>query len=140
MTRYIFGRIGGLLFALLVISIITFALMHAVPGGPFDEEKQPLPPAAKANVLRKYGLDKPVWEQYTLYMWNALHLDFGIPFSSPTETVIGLIARVWPATLELAAVTILVAYSLGLLLGILAALNQNSWLDYLVTTLATLGF
>lgn len=140
MARYILGRIGGLVFALIVISIITFSLMHAVPGGPFDEEKQPLPPAAKANILRKYGLDKPIWEQYALYMWNALHLDFGIPFQSPTETVLGLMARVWPATLQLAAVTILLAYSLGLALGIVAALNQNSWIDYLVTTLATLGF
>lgn len=140
MGQYILGRIGGLMFALFVVSIITFALMHAVPGGPFDEEKQPLPAAAKQNILRKYGLDKPIWEQYLRYVWSALHLDFGIPFQSPTETVTGLIARVWPATLQLAAVTILLAYSLGLLLGIIAALNQNSWLDNLVTTLATLGF
>lgn len=140
MGRYIFGRIAGLLFALVVVSVITFSLMHAVPGGPFDEEKQPLPAAAKANILRKYGLDKPVWEQYARYLWNILHLDFGIPFQSPTETVTGLIARVWPATLELAAVTILLSYSLGLALGIIAALRQNSWLDYLVTALATLGF
>lgn len=140
MGRYILGRVGGLLFALFVISVITFSLMHAVPGGPFDEEKQPLPAAAKANILRKYGLDKPIWEQYVRYVWNVLHLDFGIPFQSPTETVTGLIARVWPATLELAAVTILLSYSLGLTLGIIAALHQNSWLDYLVTALATLGF
>lgn len=140
MGRYILGRVGGLLFALFVISVITFSLMHAVPGGPFDEEKQPLPAAAKANILRKYGLDKPIWEQYVRYVWNVLHLDFGIPFQSPTETVTGLIARVWPATLQLAAVTILLSYSLGLTLGIIAALHQNSWVDYLVTALATLGF
>src|SRR4029077_11483475 len=109
------------------------------PGGPFDEEKQPLPPAAKANILRKYGLDKPIWEQYTLYVWNALHLDFGIPFQSPTETVTGLISRVWPATLQLAAFTIFLSFSVGLTLGTVAALNQNSWIDYLVTALATLG-
>ena len=88
----------------LIVSIITFSLMHAVPGGPFDETKQPLPPAAKANILRKYGLDKPVWQQYVRYMWAALHFDFGIPYQSPTETVQGLIARVWPATLQLAGV------------------------------------
>lgn len=140
MGRYILGRIGGLLFALLVVSLITFSLMHAVPGGPFDEEKQPLPPAAKQNILHKYGLDRPIWEQYVRYVWSALHLDFGIPFQSPTETVIGLIARVWPVTLQLAALTILLSYSLGLTLGIVAALNQNAWLDYLVTTVATLGF
>jgi ABC-type dipeptide/oligopeptide/nickel transport system permease component len=73
-------------------------------------------------------------------VWGVLHLDFGIPFQSPTETVPGLIARVWPATLQLAALTILLSYSLGILLGIVSALHQNSWIDYVVTTLATLGF
>ena len=123
-----------------MVSIITFSLMHSIPGGPFDEEKQPLPPAAKENILRKYGLDRPIWEQYLRYMWNAVRLDFGIPFQSPTETVTQLIARVWPVTLQLAGVVILLSYSLGLLLGIIAAMNQNSWLDYAVTALATLGF
>jgi peptide/nickel transport system permease protein len=139
MARYILGRIGGLLVALLFVSIITFTLMHAVPGGPFDEEKQPLPPAAKANILRKYGLDRPIWEQYLRYMGSALRGDFGIPFQSPTETVTGLLARVWPATLLLAGVVILFSYSVGITLGILAAVKQNSWIDHLVTALATLG-
>ena len=140
MVRYIVGRLVWLLFAFLIVSIVTFLLMHAVPGGPFDEEKQPLPPAAKQNILRKYGLDKPIWEQYLRYMWSAVHLDFGIPFQSPTETVTGLISRVWPVTLQVAVFTILLSYSLGLGLGILAAFKQNSWVDYLVTLLATLGF
>jgi peptide/nickel transport system permease protein len=139
MTRYIIGRISGLLFAVVLVTMITFALMHAVPGGPFDETKQPLPEAAKANILRKYGLDKPVWVQYLLYMGNVLHGDFGIPFQSPTETVTGLIARVWVPTLQVGAATILISYTLGLLLGILAALNRNTGIDYFVTTLATLG-
>jgi ABC-type dipeptide/oligopeptide/nickel transport system permease component len=73
-------------------------------------------------------------------MWAALHGDFGIPFQSPTETVVQLISRVWVPTLQLAGVVILFSYSLGLLLGILAAINQNSWLDHLVTAMATLGF
>ena len=140
MGRYILGRLGGLLIAFVLVSMITFLLMHAVPGGPFDETKQPLPEAAKANILRKYGLDKPIWEQYLRYMWNAVHLDFGIPFQSPTETVTGLIARVWPPTLQLAGVVILLSYSLGLILGIIAAIYQNSWIDHLVTIMATLGF
>jgi ABC-type dipeptide/oligopeptide/nickel transport system permease component len=72
-------------------------------------------------------------------MDSVLHGDFGIPFQSPTETVTGLIARVWIPTLQVGAVTILLAYSLGLLLGILAALNRNTPIDYFVTTLATLG-
>ena len=140
MRRYILGRLGGLLFAVLLVSMITFLLMHAVPGGPFDEEKQPLPEAAKQNILRKYGLDKPIWEQYARYMWAAIHFDFGIPFQSPTETVTELIARVWVPTLQVGAATILLSYTLGMFLGIVAALNRNTWVDYVVTTLATLGF
>ncbi len=140
MVRYILGRLAGLLFTFLMVSIITFSLMHSVPGGPFDETKQPLPEAAKANILRKYGLDKPVWQQYLRYMWAAVHLDFGIPYQSPTETVAQLILRVWPPTLQLAGVVILLSYGLGLLFGILAAIHQNSWIDQSVTFLATLGF
>ncbi len=139
MVRYILGRSAGLLFAIFAASLITFILMHSVPGGPFDETKMPLPPEAKANILRKYGLDRPLWEQYVRYMWNALHLDFGTSFHSPTETVTGLIARVWPPTLQLGLMTIILSYSMGLALGILAALHQNSRLDYLVTFTSTLG-
>jgi ABC-type dipeptide/oligopeptide/nickel transport system permease component len=123
-----------------MVSIITFGIMHAVPGGPFDETKQPLPPAAKANILRKYGLDKPLPVQWARYMWAALHFDFGTPFQSPTETVTGLIARVWPVTLRLAGIVILIAYFFGLLFGIMAAINQNTWIDRAVTGLATMGF
>jgi peptide/nickel transport system permease protein len=140
LVRYILGRVAGLLFTLIMVSVLTFSLMHVVPGGPFDESKQPLPPAAKANILHKYGLDKPVWEQYLRYMWAVVHFDFGIPYQSPTETVTGLIARVWPATLQLAGMVILLSYSLGMLFGILAAINQNTWIDRTVTTLAALGF
>jgi ABC-type dipeptide/oligopeptide/nickel transport system permease component len=140
MARYILGRIGGLLVVFIIVSIVTFSLMHAVPGGPFDEEKQPLPPAAKANILRKYGLDRPVWEQYLRYMANAVRGDFGIPYQSPTETVTGLIARVWPPTLALGMITLLVAFGLGITLGIVAAYHQNSPIDYFVTAISTFGF
>ena len=68
MLKYIFGRIISLLMILLAVSVIVFTLMHSVPGGPFDERKGRLPPAAKANILKKYGLDQPVWKQYLNYM------------------------------------------------------------------------
>ncbi|MCD6291612.1 MAG: ABC transporter permease [Anaerolineae bacterium] len=139
MTRYIIGRLASLVFVFFAVSIVTFLLMHAVPGGPFDETKMPLPPEAKANILHKYGLDRPLWEQYTRYMWRAFHFDFGISYQSPTESVTDLIRRVWPPTIQLGAATITLAYAMGLIFGILAAIRQNSWLDYTVTFLATLG-
>ncbi|MBS1253823.1 MAG: Dipeptide transport system permease protein DppB [Anaerolineales bacterium] len=139
MTRYILGRLASLVFVFFAVSIITFLIMHSVPGGPFDETKMPLPPEAKANILRKYGLDRPLWEQYARYMWHAFHLDFGVPFQSPTESVTELIRRVWPPTIQLGILAVLFAYVFGLLFGILAAIRQNSWLDYVVTLFATSG-
>src|SRR5438270_362360 len=139
MLGYLIRRIIGLIIVFVVVSILAFLMMHAVPGGPFDEEKQPLPPAAKANILRKYGLDKPVWEQYLLYMGSALHGDFGISFQSPTETVTELIARTWPISIQLGGLAILVAFTTGLTAGIIAAVKQNSWIDYVVTFVSTLG-
>jgi ABC-type dipeptide/oligopeptide/nickel transport system permease component len=139
MARYLLGRLVGIAFVLVVVSIVIFFLMHAIPGGPFDEEKMPLPPAAKENFLRKYGLDQPVYVQYFRYVSNALRGDFGIPFQSPTETVGELIARTWPVSIQLGLVTLAIAIPLGLLLGIAAAQRQNSWVDYLATGIATFG-
>ncbi len=139
MARYLLGRLIGLVIVFIVVSIVAFFLMHSVPGGPFDEEKNPLPPAAKANILRKYGLDRPVYEQYLRYMWNALRGDFGISFQSPTETVLQTIARTWPVSIKLGGLTILIALPLGIALGVIAAVKQNTWVDYVATFVSTLG-
>src|SRR5215207_6455377 len=109
MARYLVGRIIGLVIVFLIVSVVAFGLMHSVPGGPFDEEKSPLPPAAKANILRKYGLDQPLYVQYLRYMGSALRGDFGISFQSPTESVLGLIGRTWPVSMKLGMLTILLA-------------------------------
>src|SRR6266852_6762384 len=136
---YLLGRLSGIVVVFIIVSMLAFVLMHSIPGGPFDEEKSPLPPAAKENILRKYGLDRPLYEQYALYMWNAVHGDFGISFQSPTETVIQLIARAWPTSMQLGLLTIILAASLGLTSGILAAVHQNTWIDYIITFMSTLG-
>lgn len=139
MARYIVGRLAGIVIVLFVVSVVIFFLMHAIPGGPFDEQKMPLPPAAKANFLRKYGLDQPVYIQYLRYMSNALRGDFGVPFQSPSETVIGLIGRAWPHSIRLGGITLLVAIPLGMLLGMVAASRQNTWVDYTSSSIATMG-
>jgi peptide/nickel transport system permease protein len=139
MARYLVGRMIGLVIVFVIVSIVAFLLMHSIPGGPFDEEKQPLPPAAKANILRKYGLDQPLYVQYLRYMGSAVRGDFGISFQSPTETVIQLIARTWPVSMRLGGLAILVAFTSGLAFGIIAAVKQNTWIDYIVTFVSTLG-
>ena len=139
MTGYILGRLVSLLFVMWVVSMITFSLMHAVPGGPFDETNQRLPPAAKANILKKYGLDEPVWRQYLNYMGNVLRFDFGVPFQQPTTTVTELIASSWRVTAGLGLLTIGFSFTFGFIFGLIAAYYQNSWIDTIVTFMAMLG-
>jgi ABC-type dipeptide/oligopeptide/nickel transport system permease component len=139
MVVYLLGRVAGIAVVFGIVSMLAFLLMHSIPGGPFDEEKAPLPPAAKANILAKYGLDKPLPEQYLRYMGSALQGDFGISFQSPTETVTQLIARAWPTSMLLGGLAIILAFAVGLTSGILAAVYQNSWIDYVVTFVSTLG-
>ena len=139
MIGYVIKRLGGLIIVFFMVSILAFILMHSIPGGPFDEVQMPLPPAAKANIMRKYGLDKPLYIQYLNYMGNALRGDFGTSFSSPTESVAQVIGRTWPVSIMLGGTTAILALGLGILLGILAGVKQNTWVDYVVTFLATLG-
>jgi oligopeptide transport system permease protein len=133
-------RVVGLAGVLLVVSMVTFLLMHAIPGGPFDEGQMPLSVEARASIAKKYSLDKPLHEQYLSYMGAALRLDFGIPFQSPGETVTQLIARTWPVTAHLGLMTIALAFIVGLPLGVIAAVRQNSWVDYLATGFSLFGF
>jgi peptide/nickel transport system permease protein len=138
MARYLLGRILSLSISITAVSVIVFTLMHSVPGGPFTYEKQ-MPEAAMQNILRKYGLDRPVYEQYFNWIGAMLRGDFGIPFQSPTETVVEVILRAWPVTMQIGIVTILTAFTLGVTLGTIAAFHQNSWIDTVVTFGATLG-
>jgi len=139
MARHLIGRIISLVFVIWIVSMITFFLMHSVPGGPFDEGKQRLPDAAKANILRKYGLDRPIWEQYLRYMSHALRFDFGIPYQVPTETVASLIRKTWFITAQVGLMTVALAFGGGIIVGVIAAYHRGSWIDTIVTFIATLG-
>ena len=122
-----------------LVSVIIFALMHSIPGGPFDEGKMPLPEAAKQKMLTQYGLDKPLYQQYFSYMKGVLQLDFGIPFQSPGETVTELLARAWPPSFILGGTGMILGTIFGIILGIIAALRKNSSLDYVISITSTLG-
>jgi peptide/nickel transport system permease protein len=139
MARYILGRVLGLVFVLFAVSLIAFLLMHAVPGGPFDTGERRLPEATREAMMRKYGLDQPILVQYVKYISHAIRGDFGVPFQRPTETVTGLISTRWPVTIRIGIPTIIIAFTFGTILGVIAALRQNTWVDYAVTTAGTLG-
>ena len=139
MARYIAGRLLGLVFVLIAVSMITFFLTRMVPGDPFAAGERELPAATVQARAEKYGFDQPLMTQYVNYMRGVLHGDFGVPFQAPTSTVVELIKDTWPVTIRLGIATILVAYPLGILLGYLAATHRNTWLDYLLTFGSTLG-
>ena len=139
MIRYILGRLASIVLTFTVVSVIVFLMMHAVPGGPFDGNDMPVNDAVKAKLNASLGLDQPLYVQYFKYMWGVLHFDFGVPFQSPGETVLDLLARAWPPSLILGGAGVLIGAPLGILLGMAAALRRNSWIDYLASAFATLG-
>ncbi|HET6485913.1 MAG TPA: ABC transporter permease [Spirochaetia bacterium] len=139
MALYILKRVWSLLVSFLVVSVVIFAMMHSVPGGPFDPTYMPLSDAAKHLILQKYGLDKPLYVQYLKYMWSFVRGDFGIPYQSPGETVTDLLARAWPPSLLLGGLGMVLGTPIGMLLGIAAAVRRNSIIDYIASLISTIG-
>jgi ABC-type dipeptide/oligopeptide/nickel transport system permease component len=135
----IIRRILSMAVTFIVVSVVIFLMMHAIPGGPFDGLEMPLPDNIKARMMAKLGLDQPLYVQYLRYMWGALHFDFGVPYQSPGETVIGLVTHAWVPSLILGGSGLIIGAPVGILLGTAAALNRNTWIDYLASALATLG-
>ena len=123
---------------LLAVTFFTFVLMHLVPGGPWDAEKA-LPPAVVENLNRRYGLDLPYWQQYVNFIWHALQGDLGLSFIRQNQTVTEILLQGLPVTATLAGLALSLALSIGMVLGVLAALRQNSWVDYVSVAFATLG-
>jgi ABC-type dipeptide/oligopeptide/nickel transport system permease component len=136
-VTYLAQRVLSLLFVLFLATVAIFAMMHAVPGGPFSFSQGDMTAAAMHNIMVKYGLAKPIWRQYLSWVWQLLHGYLGIPFEEPTMTVNQLIAKAWPITLIVGGLTIIVSYTLGLLLGSIAAIKHNTWVDSLITALVS---
>ena len=97
MAKYIVRRVLWLLLVLLVVSFITFVLMHLIPGGPWDREKA-LAPQVVANLNAKYGLDKPFVVQYANYVWGLLHGDLGVSYSFQDRGVAQILMQGLPRT------------------------------------------
>ena len=123
---------------LLIVITISFFMMRVAPGGPFDRERN-LPPEIEANILRAYNLDKPLVEQYVDYVGNLLVLDFGPSYKFRDFTVTELIFQGFPASLQIGGMAIILAVLVGVSLGALAALKQNSGTDYAVMGVAMTG-
>lgn len=138
MAAYALRRLLWLGPALLFISLVTFGLMHAVAGGPWDQER-PLPASAVENLNRKYGLDKPLWRQYLDFVSNALQGDLGISYQRQNSPVTGVILSGFRATAVLGLMALAVATCVGVGLGVVSALNRNRATDYGAVVFASLG-
>jgi ABC-type dipeptide/oligopeptide/nickel transport system permease component len=167
MARFVVRRLLYMIVVLLVVSAITFGLMHAVPGGPYDREKS-LPPVVLANLNKRYHLDQPLGVQYLQYL-SAISLpkfsttaptnnidddylielnvggiwlrwmDFGPSFTSRSRTVNDIFREQLPVSAQLGILALLVAVIIGLPLGILSSLKQNTIFDYLGMSVAIFG-
>ena len=136
MLKYTLKRVLLAIVTVIIISAITFFAMNAIPGGPFAKEKAP-DPAVKAALEARFNLDKPVGQQYLIYMRNLLHGDFGISLKTGRE-ISQIIAEKFSVSARLGGMAAALAIVLGLVLGSVAALCRNKWPDRLIIFLTTL--
>jgi oligopeptide transport system permease protein len=138
MLRHSLQRLLGLIPTLLMLITVAFFLIRVAPGGPFDAEKT-LPPEIEANLNAKYHLDEPLLQQYFRYLGQVAALDLGPSFQYKDWTVNELISQGFPVSLTVGLAAMVLAFILGTLLGIAAALRQNSGIDYSLMGFAMLG-
>jgi dipeptide transport system permease protein len=139
MASYILRRFISMIVTLWLIITITFFLMHAVPGSPFEKEGKNSNPTAVQNMMEFYNLDKPLPVQYLLYLKSLLSLDLGPSIGHFPDSVNSMIDRGFPVSFKLGIVSILFAIVSGIALGTVAALRQNRMIDYFAMILAVIG-
>ena len=138
MISFVLRRLASAVPTLFIVVTISFFLMRFAPGGPFNLER-PLPPQTMANLMATYHLDQPLWNQYLTYISNAVTGDFGPSYIYKDNTVAELIGKGLPYSMELGFYALLLALVGGVLAGTIAALRQNSALDFLIMSVSTVG-
>ena len=137
MTGYIFRRLLWLAPVLFFAALITFLLMHLVPGGPWDAKNRPISPQLREQLEAKYGLDEPLWGQFLTFSGNALQGDLGISFQYQDRPVTQIIREGMEVSAVLGLFALTFALVVGVTLGVVAAVRQNSFIDYASVFLAT---
>ena len=137
---FIIRRVLWMIPIVLFVIGITFVLMHLAPGSPWDKAGgRQLSQVVVNNLNLKYGLDKPEWQQFLIYLSNAAHFDFGLSYQYEGKTVTGLILEGWPYTATIGSLAFLLIVPIGVTLGVLAALRQNTRIDYITMGFATVA-
>jgi len=137
-VTYLIRRVAWLIPVLFVVSVITFGLMHAVPGGPWSGERN-VSAGVQQNINKKFRLDLPIQDQYIAWVGDLLHGDLGPTFKYRDRSVNDVVREGFPVTLQLGLMAFIVAVALGIPLGIIAALGHNRWPDYLATAISLIG-
>ena len=136
LVLYVIRRLLWMIPVVFFVIVITFILMHSAAGSPWDKSGgRQLSQVIVDNLNKKYGLDKPVFQQFLLYIWNVLHFDFGLSYQYQGKSVVELIGGGWPYTATIGVLAFALIVPIGVGLGVLAALRQNTRVDY-----ATVGF
>ena len=138
MLSYAIRRLLGAIPTLFIIITLAFFMMRIAPGGPFDSQRR-LPPEIEQNVKAAYNLDKPVYQQYFIYLGKLAHGDLGPSYKSKDFSVNDLIADGLPVSARLGLAAIFFAILVGLAMGTMAALRQNKASDYSVMFIAMIG-
>ena len=140
MAKFIVKRIGYMLVTLFIVVTATFFLMHSIPGDPLAHMARNLPEQTRANYYEKYGLDKSTSEQYVIFMKNLVTKgDLGESLRYPGRGVTDTLLTNASVSAQPGGMALLVGITIGILLGIVAALNKNKWPDYIVMFIAILG-
>ncbi|APB31569.1 oligopeptide ABC transporter permease [Vagococcus teuberi] len=137
-AKYFLKRVGYMLLTLWLIITITFFLMKLLPGSPYANQEK-LSPEQKEILDKQAGLDKPVIEQYGIYMTNVVKGDFGTSFQFKNQPVSKLLKERVGPSVQLGAQAIIFGTLVGILLGAIAAMRQNTWVDTIATLIAILG-
>ncbi|MDQ6882520.1 MAG: ABC transporter permease subunit, partial [Pseudomonadota bacterium] len=138
MWAYTLRRLLATIPTLLAVITVSYFLLHAAPGGPFDSERK-VSAAVLANLEAKYHLDLPPWQQYLYYLNNLAHGDLGASFRYADWSVNDLVAAALPVSLSIGGTSLVLSLLIGVALGIVAALRQNSAADYSVMLVGNLG-
>lgn len=138
MWSYILRRLLWAIPTALAVITLCYLMLHLTPGGPFDSERQ-VSAAVLANLQAKYHLDQPLWRQYLYYLNDLLHGDLGASFRYADWSVNSLVAQALPVSMLIGGTSVVLSLVIGIVLGVAAALRQNSVIDYVVMFLGNIG-
>ena len=140
MLKFIIRRSLIAIPVIFLMVLVTFVLVQAMPGGPFDSVGQKaMPEQIRLLLEKRYGLDKPLYEQFFAYVGNLLQGKFGPMLHRPGKTVNDIIVETFPVSIQLGLMAVALGFTIGIPLGIIAALNHNSMFDYTATFMAVIG-